>query len=147
MPCLPQFSGVFWAASPPPPCLTKPSLPTVSFKYILALPALLTVLKTGAVYLQNRDDVFSQHLLLKHSLVICQSLSCPTLCDPMDCSRQVPLSMEFSRQEYLRGELFPSPGDLPNPGIEPRSPALQVDSTSELAGKPIKHALSVMQKE
>ena len=38
--------------------------------------------------------------------------------------------MELSRQEYWRGLLFPSPGDLPNPGIEPRSPALQVESLS-----------------
>ena len=36
--------------------------------------------------------------------------------------------MEFSRQEYWSGWLFPSPGDLPDPGIELRSPALQVDS-------------------
>ena len=36
--------------------------------------------------------------------------------------------MEFSRPEYWSRQLFPSPGDLPNPGIEPRSPALQVDS-------------------
>ena len=36
--------------------------------------------------------------------------------------------MEFSRQEYWSGLLFPSPGDLPNPAIEPRSPALQADS-------------------
>ena len=35
--------------------------------------------------------------------------------------------MEFSRPEYWSGELFPSPGDLPNPRIEPRSPTLQVD--------------------
>ena len=36
--------------------------------------------------------------------------------------------MGFSRQQYWSGLPFPSPGDLPNPGIEPRSPALQVDS-------------------
>ena len=36
--------------------------------------------------------------------------------------------MGFSRQEYWSGLLFPSPGDLPNPGIEPRSPALQADA-------------------
>ena len=36
--------------------------------------------------------------------------------------------MEFSRSEYWSGYPFPSPGDLPNPGIEPRSPALQADS-------------------
>ena len=50
---------------------------------------------------------------------------------------QAPLSMEFSRPEYLSGWLFPSPGDLPNPGIKPRSPALQADSLpSEPPGKP-----------
>ena len=42
---------------------------------------------------------------------------CPTLCNPMDC--QAPLSMRFSSQDYRSGLLFPSPGDLPNPGIEP----------------------------
>ena len=46
-------------------------------------------------------------------------------------------SMEFSRPEYWSGQLFPSPENLPNPGIEPRSPALQVDSLpSESLGKP-----------
>ena len=46
--------------------------------------------------------------------------------------------MEFSRPEYWSGQPFPSPGDLPNPGIEPRSPALQADSLpAEPRGKPI----------
>ena len=44
--------------------------------------------------------------------------SCPTLCDPMDY--QAPLSTGFSRQEYWSELPFPSPGYLPNPGIEPR---------------------------
>ena len=45
--------------------------------------------------------------------------------------------MEFSRPEYWSGKPFPSPGDLPNPGIEPRSPALQADSLpAEPQGKP-----------
>ena len=45
--------------------------------------------------------------------------------------------MEFSRQEYWSELPFPSPGDLPTPGIEPRSPASQADSQlSELPGKP-----------
>ena len=45
--------------------------------------------------------------------------------------------MEFSRPDRWSGQLFPSPGDLPNPGIKPRSSALQVDSSlSELPGKP-----------
>ena len=46
-------------------------------------------------------------------------------------------SIEFSRPEYWSGSPFPSPGDLPNPGIEPRPPALQVDSLpAEPQGKP-----------
>ena len=45
--------------------------------------------------------------------------------------------MEFSRPEYWSGQPFPSPGDLPNPGIELRSPALQADSLpAEPQGKP-----------
>ena len=51
---------------------------------------------------------------------------------------QAPPSMGFSRQEYWSGLPFPSPGDLPNPGMEPRSPTLQADaSTSEPPGKPV----------
>ena len=42
---------------------------------------------------------------------------------------KAPLSMGFSRQEYWSGLLFPSPGDLPNPGTEPMSLALQADSS------------------
>ena len=62
--------------------------------------------------------------------------SCPTLCDPVDPC-QAPLSMGFSRQEYWSGLPFPSPEDLPNPGIKPRSPALQADAlSSEAPGKP-----------
>ena len=41
---------------------------------------------------------------------------------------QASLSMEFSKQEYWSGLPFPSPGDLPDPGMEPRSPALQADA-------------------
>ena len=60
---------------------------------------------------------------------------CPTLCNPM--ITQTPLSMEFYRQEYWSGLPYPPPGDLPNLGIEPRSPALQADSLpSESPGKP-----------
>ena len=52
---------------------------------------------------------------------------CPTLCDPMDCSLP-----GFSKQENWSGLPFPSPGDLPDPGIEPGSCALEADAlTSE----------------
>ena len=54
---------------------------------------------------------------------------CLALCNPTDCSPQAPLCTEFSRKEYWSGLPFSSPGDLPNPGIEPRSLALQVDIT------------------
>ena len=47
---------------------------------------------------------------------------------PLTVARQAPLSMGFPRQEDWRGLPFPSPGDLPNPGIEPGSPVLQSDS-------------------
>ena len=44
--------------------------------------------------------------------------SCPTLCNPMDCSPQPPLSMGFSRQEHWSGLPCPPPGNLPHPGIK-----------------------------
>ena len=47
---------------------------------------------------------------------------------PQTVAYQAPLSMGFSRQEYWSGLPFPAPGDLPDPGIEPRSPALQTDA-------------------
>ena len=63
--------------------------------------------------------------------------SCLTLCDPMDCvAYQVPPSMGFSRQGYWSGLPFPSPGDLPNPGIEPGSPTLQTDALPSEPPKP-----------
>ena len=53
-------------------------------------------------------------------------------------AHQAPPSMGFSRQEYWSGLPFPSPGDLPHPGIEPRSPTLQADTlTSEPPGTPL----------
>ena len=55
---------------------------------------------------------------------------------PWTVAYKAPLSMEFSRQEYWSGLPFPSPGDLPDPRIEPGSPALQADALpSESPGK------------
>ena len=55
---------------------------------------------------------------------------------PWTVAYQAPQFMEFSRQEYWSGLPFPSPRDLPDPGIEPRSPALQADTLpSEPPGK------------
>ena len=66
-----------------------------------------------------------------------KSLSCVWLfATPWTVAYQAPLSMEFSRQ-YWSGLPFPSPGDLPNPGIKPRSPELQADTLPfESPGKP-----------
>ena len=56
---------------------------------------------------------------------------------PWTVAYQASPSIGFSRQEYCSGLPFPSPGDLPNPGIEPGSPALEADAlTSERPGKP-----------
>ena len=65
------------------------------------------------------------------------SLCVPLLATPWTVARQAPLSMGFFRQEYWGGLPFPPPWDFPNPGIEPRSPALQADSLlSEPLGIP-----------
>ena len=75
-------------------------------------------------------------------LLIClsevKSLSCVRLfASPWTVAHQAPPPMGFSRQEYWSGLPFPSPGDLPDPGIKPRSPALQADAlTSEPPEKP-----------
>ena len=85
------------------------------------------------VYIMGVDWI----TLLSHSFEYMCSVaqSCLTLCNPV--AWQTPLSMEFSRQEYWSGWPFSSPGDLPDPGIEPRSHAFQADSlASEPPGKP-----------
>ena len=61
----------------------------------------------------------------------------PLFATPWTVAHQAPPSMGFSRQEYWSGLPFPFPEDLPDPGIKPRSPALQADAlTSEPPGKP-----------
>ena len=72
--------------------------------------------------------------------------SCRLFATPWTVAHQAPLSMEFSSQEYRSGLPFSSPGDLPDPGIIPKSPALQADSLlSETPGEPkfCKHTLLV----
>ena len=91
-----------------------------------------------------------QHLMTKNNIIfyfmpitrlamlVLVTQSCLTVCDPMDCSPPGSSVHEiFSRQGYWSVLPFPSPGDLPNPGIEARSPALQADSLpTELQWKP-----------
>ena len=62
---------------------------------------------------------------------------CLTFVTPWTMARQAPPSMGFSRQEYWSGLPFPSPGDFPNPGSEPRSPALPDDLLTDPWGKPL----------
>ena len=80
-------------------------------------------------WLRNTDIYFC-HTFLKHVHACSVALSCPTLCDPMDCSP--PGSSVYGIfQSRIRGGLpFPPPGDLSQPGTEPRSPVLQVDCLS-----------------
>ena len=88
-----------------------------------------------SVKIPNTNSVFGIH----PSKV--KSLSCVRLfVTPWTVAYQAPPSVGFSRQQYQSGLPFPSPGDLPNPGIEPGSPALQTDALpSEPPGKPPKH--------
>ena len=66
------------------------------------------------------------HVTRKVKVLVAQS--CPTLCNPMDCRSSRSSVHGILQARLLKWEPFPSPGDLPDPGIEPRSPALQVDS-------------------
>ena len=81
------------------------------------------------VSLQVKLKMMSEEIILAYlwfgGLV---TKSCPPLVTPWTVACQAPLSMEFSRQEYWNELPFPSPEDLPDPGIEPRSPALQADA-------------------
>ena len=84
---------------------------------------------TGYGHILNRSFLaFVGHFpqILEHqslSIHVFVAQSYLTLCNPMDYR-----PMEFSRPEYWSGWPFPSPGDLPNPGIKSRSPALQANS-------------------
>ena len=89
-----------------------------------------------------RED---RSLVLALALLLCLVAQlCRTLCDPGTVAHQAPLSMGFSQARILEWVAIPSPGDLPDPGIEPRSPALQADSSpSEPPGKPINSVQSL----
>ena len=74
------------------------------------------------------------HNVMKVKVLLSQL--CPALVTPWTAALQAPLTMGFSMQEYWKGLSFPSPGDLPNPGTESKSPAWQADSLpSEPPGK------------
>ena len=86
----------------------------------------------------------------KASLKHCRCCRCSVLshlwffATPWTVARQAPLSMGFTRQEYLSGLPFLPPGDRPDPGVEPASPVVPTLTgrffTTELPGKPLKHS-------
>ena len=79
--------------------------------------------------------MFCCFIICYHGLV---AKLCLTLVTPWTVALQAPLSMGFSKQEYCSGLPFPSLEDLPYPGMEPGSPALQADSSqTEPPGKPL----------
>ena len=97
-------------------------------------------LKSNRGQLQGNLNSFNylEHSVLHYAWGEVKSLSRALLfAIPWTVAHQAPLSMGFSRQKYWSGLPFPSPGDLPDPGIKPRSPALEADAlTSEPPGKP-----------
>ena len=96
---------------------------------MLTLTHLLSITNVGHMANSKR------YRLLESEREVTQS--CLTLCDPWTVVFQAPLSMGFSMQAYWSGLPSPSPGDLPDPGIELGSPALQGDSLpSEPLGNP-----------
>ena len=105
-------------------------------------PYLVQTLNISLLLQQHTLSPFGLNLLLLILLLLVKvkvkSLSRVRLfVTPWTVACQAPPSMRFSRQEYWSGLPFPSPGDLPNPGIKPMSPALQADAlTSEPPGKP-----------
>ena len=107
---------------------TEANQPSISLGISMVSVRAVVTLK-GYQLCQVPDTVPNSKCELSSFLPACLvTQSCPTPCDPMDCSHQAPLSMKFSRQEYWSGLPFPSPGDLSDPGMEPGSPALQADS-------------------
>ena len=84
--------------------------------------------------------------IFQNSVCVCSCTRAQFFVTPWTAGRQAPLSMEFSRQEYWSGLPLSSPGDLPNPGIEPTSPASPTLAgrffTTEPPGKPLQNSLT-----
>ena len=122
------------------PCYLPDICPGVGLnlkKYVLVAQLCLTLCDP----MNYRPPGSSVHGILQARIlewvVVKVTQSCLTLVTPWTVACKVPLSMGFSRQEYWSGLPFPSSGDLSDPEIEPRSPALQAESLpTELGGKP-----------
>ena len=97
----------------------------LKLNYHLWFLSLTCLTRASWVLLNEKLTVEATEIMCVQAQLLAQSY--PTLCDPMDCNHQAPLSIEFSGQEYWSGLPFPPPGDLPNSGIESvslASPAL-----------------------
>ena len=104
-------------------------MPLETFMYWFLCRPMLSFLRDIYIYIYIYIYQSVKHVI--HS-------SCVWLCvTPWTVAHPAPLFMGFSRQEYWSGLPFPSPEDLPSPGIKPRSPALQADSLpSDHQGSP-----------
>ena len=138
-PTSPALAGRFFTTEP----LGKPLIA----KYKDSNPGSFSLFVSQALFLRKVETYCSgldhyKVALLHISEGPCASVaqSFPTLCNPMGCSPPGSSSMGFSRQEYWNGLPFPSPEDLPDPGIKPRSPELAGRFfTTEPPGKPTSH--------
>ena len=104
----------------------------------------LTVAHLSHGYTDDDSCIYLTEVLVSKEVLVSQP--CPTLCDPMDGSPPGSSVHEiFPGKDTGGGLPFPCPGDLPNPGIKPGSPALQADSLlTELQGKSIPRIRYVM---
>ena len=85
---------------------------------------------------KGHHKIFLHCIELK--IVTCANvLWCPALCDHMGLACQAPMSIGYPRQEYWSGLLFPPLGDLPDPRIEPESPALPALQVNSLPTEPL----------
>ena len=101
-------------------CWKRPSM-DFAFSFVISNPTFSFTPQANVLKLQCLN-----HLERKKESEVTQS--CLTLCDPMDCSPPDSSIHGIFQARILEWVPFPSPGDLPYPGIEPRSPALQVDA-------------------
>ena len=84
----------------------------------------------GHIHINDRDGVLTQAVWLLCCCCLVTKSCLTLLAPPWTVALQAPLSIGFPRQEYWSGFLRPSPGDLPDPGIKPTSPALSGGSST-----------------
>ena len=83
----------------------------------------------GCIQINEKEFIFIAIIPSREGVCVLSRFSCVRLfATPWTVAQQAPLSVEFSRQEYWSGLPYPPPEDLPDLGIEPRTPAFQADS-------------------